>query len=86
MMNYYKKIKIGYMSKKFNFPLFLIGSLLSTLTLNDVCNTVTQFFQILGLQFTQGPQTNASGDNLDQFEWSWIAYFNQKIVIFAILS
>ena len=54
--------------------------------INDVCNTVTQFFQILGLQFTQGPQTNASGDNLDQFEWSWIAYFNQKVVIFAMLS
>ena len=54
--------------------------------INDVCNTVTQFFQILGLQFTQGPQTTASGVKLDQFEWPWIAYFNQKVVIFAILS
>ena len=35
-MNYYRQIKIGYMSKKFNLPLFLIGSLLSTLTLKDL--------------------------------------------------
>ena len=33
MMNYYRKIEIGYMSKKFDLPLFLIGILLSTLTL-----------------------------------------------------
>ena len=32
-MNYYRKIKIGFMSKIFNLSLFLIGSLLSTLTL-----------------------------------------------------
>ena len=28
MIYYYRKIKIGYMGKKFNLPLFLIGSLL----------------------------------------------------------
>ena len=46
----------------------------------------TIIFQILRILCTQEPQTSASGDNSDQFNWSCIAYFNQKVVTFALLS
>ena len=51
MMNYYRKIKIGYMSKKFNLPLFLIGCLLSTLTLKT-CSVRRREHSLFSVKFS----------------------------------